>query len=226
MTHRGSLGNMQLREQTHRADPGSDEVEVFIHAVDVNSRDVLNVMGMYPGDPGVEFSGVVTGVGSDVIDVRVGDTVVGAGSNCFRQYVVAKRRAVHRKPSVLRMTDGATIPIVLGTLAHLAAEETMLIHNGAGGVGLVAIQYALRVGVRIIATASAGKQEYQRSLGVQHVCTSRDSAQFREELKEILGENGSVDVVLNSLFDDYIPSSIDVMSYGGRFVGIGKRWIW
>eukprot|EP01034_Spumella_vulgaris_P044338 gene44338-55141_t len=118
MTQRGSLDNMIVREQTSRIDPGPDEVEVCVHTAGLNFRDVLNVLGMYPGDPGlpgVEFSGVVTR---------------------------------------------------LGTMGNLKKGETVLIHNAAGGVGLVAIQYANRVGARVIATASPGKHEYLKQLGV------------------------------------------------------------
>jgi len=102
----------------------------------------------------------------------------------------------------------------------------LLIHAAAGGVGLAAVQYAQRIGARIIATCSDGKREYLQSLGVVHIASSRDADRFVKEVRDILGPNGFIDVVLNSLGSDFISNSLKLMSPGGRFVEIGKREIW
>ena len=69
---------------------------------------------------------------------------------------------------------------------------------------MAAIQFAQRVGARVIGTASDGKRQILRDLGVELVATSRDAAQFKAELDAILGPEGRVDVVLNSLSGDFI----------------------
>jgi acyl transferase domain-containing protein/NADPH:quinone reductase-like Zn-dependent oxidoreductase/acyl carrier protein len=236
LTQRGSLTNLRLHRTTATsAVLRDDEVEVRMAAVSLNFRDVLNVLGMYPGDPGApgcEFAGVVTQVGSTVTAVHVGDEVLGLGSGCLKEVVRVNQLMVPRKPSSLNMAAAATVPIVyctvqlaLASTACLQAGQTVLIHAAAGGVGLAAIQYAQRVGARVVATASAGKHAYLRSIGVELISTSRDAAQFREDLVS-MGLFGKVDVVLNSLTDEYIPTSLDALAEGGEFVEIGKRGIW
>jgi myxalamid-type polyketide synthase MxaB len=204
--------------------------------VSLNFRDVLNILGMYPGDPGspgCEYAGVVTRVGSQVTGFQAGDSVVGIGSGCLKELICESHQMMRRKPESLTMCEAATIPIVyctvalaLGELAALTAGEIVLIHAAAGGVGLAAIQYAQRVGARIIATASEGKRDYLRSLGVELICTSRDAEQFKAELASLVEQYGPVSVVLNSLSGDYIPYSLDSLVQGGRFLEIGKRGIW
>ena len=131
------------------------------------------------------------------------------------------------------ITNTATLPIVYCTveralkdLAGLKAGDTILIHAVAGGVGLAAIQFAQRVGANIVATCSTAKREYLRSLGVTMFATSRDGPQFVEEMKQILGPTPKIDVVLNSLSDDYIEYSMKILSPNGLFVEIGKSGIW
>jgi len=123
-----------------------------------------------------------------------------------------------------------TVEEALGDLAGLKKGERVLIHAAAGGVGLVAIQYAQWVGAEVLATAgSEDKHAFLRNLGVKRITSTRDGAKFEEEMKKFLKEDGidGVDVVLNSLsHDDYIPRSLAVLKKGGRFMEIGKRGIW
>ena len=215
---------------------GAEDVEVEVRNVSLNFRDVLNVLGMYPGDPGDpggEFAGVVTRLGSGVSDLSVGDRVVGMRGGTLKQVLACPRLLLHRCPQLMSLAACATLPVVyctvelgLGDLAGLKAGETVLIHAAAGGVGMVAIQYAQRIGARIIATASDGKRGVLRELGVELVASSRDADKFEGELRQLLGPEGSVDVVLNSLSGDFIAHSVRALSSGGRFVEIGKRGIW
>ncbi|CAM9397790.1 unnamed protein product [Chrysoparadoxa australica] len=132
-------------------------------------------------------------------------------------------------PRTLTYEQAAALPTVCLTvsqafddLAELKAGDKVLIHAASGGVGLAAIQHAQRVGAEVYATAgAAAKHEYLRSLGVDNISTSRDAGTFMKDMGHI-----SVDVVLNCLSDDYIPSSLKMLSEGGRFVEIGKRGVW
>lgn len=123
-----------------------------------------------------------------------------------------------------------TVEESLRDLAGLKRGEHVLIHAAAGGVGLVAIQYAQWVGAVVYATAGAEeKHAYLRSLGVKYITSSRNGQKFEDDMKGFLQESGAkgIDVVLNSLsHDDYIPRSLALLKQGGRFIEIGKRGIW
>ena len=118
----------------------------------------------------------------------------------------------------------------MGDLAQLKKSERVLIHAAAGGVGLVAIQYAQWVGAEVYATAGAEeKHEFLRSLGVKCTTSSRNGAKMEEDMKQFLKDAGvdGIDVVLNSLsHDDYISRSLGLLKKGGQFMEIGKRGIW
>ena len=127
--------------------------------------------------------------------------------------------------------EGATIPLAFLTavyglerLAGLQKAESVLIHAAAGGVGLAAIQIAQRIGARIYATASPGKWDYLKSLGVASVMNSR-TLEYAEEIMALTGGRG-VDVVLNSLTGEYIPRNLEILARNGRFIEIGKIGIW
>jgi hypothetical protein len=123
-----------------------------------------------------------------------------------------------------------TVDYAFAELAKLKKGERVLIHAATGGVGLVAVQYAQRLGAKVFATA--GKEEkhaHLRGLGVMYIASSRDGAAFEQDMKKFLEEDGGdgFDVVLNSLsHDDYIPRSLAMLRKGGRFCEIGKRGVW
>ncbi len=218
-----------------RPAPGPNEVELEVSATGLNFRDVLNVLGMYPGDPGppgAECAGRVTRLGPGVEGLEVGDAVVATGPACFSRFVVTRREFVHRLPPGLTPVEGAGVPTAyvtaayaLQTVAQLKPGERVLVHAAAGGVGLAAVQLARRVGAEVIATAgSTRKQAYLRRLGIRHVFSSRQAV-FADEILRLTGGRG-VDVVLNSLSGDAIAESFRAISRGGRFLEIGKRGIW
>lgn len=107
----------------------------------------------------------------------------------------------------------------------LRKGESILIHAGAGGVGLAAIAISQYLGLEIFATAGSDeKREYLRRLGVQHVMDSRTLA-FANEVMQITGGRG-VDAVLNSIAGEAIAKSLSILAPGGRFLEIGKRDIY
>ncbi len=234
VTEKGMLENLKLLPVA-RQKPGPGEVEIRVQATGLNFRDVLNVLGMYPGEGiplGTECAGVVVRVGPDVTGVQVGDRVLALGGNAFNSYVVTSAALVFRAPSNLTLAEVASIPSVFLTayqglheLAHMKAGDRVLIHAAAGGVGLAAIQLAQRAGAEVFATAgSEAKHAYLRSIGVQHIMSSREPG-FAEEIMRITKGEG-VNIVLNSLADDFIPQSFSVLAPGGCFLEIGKRGVW
>ncbi|MEH2102375.1 MAG: type I polyketide synthase [Nostoc sp.] len=129
------------------------------------------------------------------------------------------------------MRDAATIPAAFVTafyalhdLAKINRGQRILIHAAAGGVGQAAIQIAQLAGAEIFATASPGKWEVLRGLGVQHIFNSRTLDFSEEILAQTQGEG--VDIILNSLTGDFIPRSLAVLKPQGKFVELGKIGIW
>nr|VFJ58603.1 MAG: Acyl transferase domain-containing protein [Candidatus Kentron sp. DK] len=234
ISRRGSLDNLELAPVNRRS-PGAGEVEIRVRASGLNFRDVLNALGMYPGDPGPiggECAGEIMAVGDGVDGFGVGDPVIAMAPGAFSQYVTVNVALVARKPEIFGFEEGATIPVVFLTtwhalhrLARISAGDRVLIHAAAGGVGLAAIQIAQRAGAEIFATASPGKWEFLESLGVKHIMNSRTTA-FAEEILTLTDGKG-VDIVLNSLTSEgFIEKSLSALGTGGRFLEIGKAGVW
>jgi acyl transferase domain-containing protein len=231
---RGVLDALYLEPMSRRT-PGAGEVEIRVCATGLNFRDVLAALNVYPGDQGPlgsECAGVVTAVGADVDGVKVGDEVVAIAPGAFATHVITNSKLVVPKPPALTAVQAASIPNVfltahwaLNHLGQIKAGERVLIHAGAGGVGLAAIQLAQRAGAEIFATAgSVEKRAYLQSLGVRHVFNSR-TTEFAHEVRECTGGRG-VDVVLNCLAGEFIEPSLALVAPGGRFVEIGRTGIW
>ena len=233
-TSRGILDNLQLQPIERRA-PAAGEVEIRVAAAGLNFRDVLNALGMYPGDPGAlgnECAGTISAIGEGVADLAVGDEVVAIGSGTFSTFTVTRATKAVRKARTITLDEAATVPITfltaawaLDRLAGMRRGDRVLIHAAAGGVGLAAVQLAQRAGAEIFATAgSPEKRAYLTSLGVRHVMDSRSVA-FADDIAAVTDGRG-VDIVLNSLNGDAIPASLRALRPGGAFLEIGKNGIW
>ena len=234
---KGSLDCLTLRPTRRRA-PAAGEVEIEVRAAGLNFSDVLKAMGLYPGlkpgavPLGIECAGVVAAVGEGVTDLAVGDQAVGVAAFSFASHTTTSAAAVVRKPEGVTFEEAATIPITfltahyaLNVLGRIAAGERVLIHAGAGGVGLAALQICQSGGTEVFATAgSPEKRDFLRSLGVAHVFDSRSLA-FADEILEVTSGQG-VDVVLNSLPGEAIPKSLGLLRAYGRFLEIGKTDIY
>jgi len=231
---RGQLDQVELNA-VPRMSPGPGQVEIQVRATGLNFRDVLNVMDLYPGDPGPlggECAGEVVAVGEGVEHVKPGDQVLALAPASFASYALTLSEFVMPKPAALSFEESATIPIAflsayyaLCRLGQMKAGDRVLIHAASGGVGLAAIQLARQAGAEIFATAgSPRKREYLQSLGIQHVMNSR-SLDFAEQILQATGGEG-VDLVLNSLTGETIASSLSVLRAGGRFLELGKTDLW
>ncbi|TWP53885.1 amino acid adenylation domain-containing protein [Lentzea tibetensis] len=235
--HPGQLDELRWAAEPRRA-PGAGEVEIEVRAVGLNFRDVLVALGRMPstaGDRGLrmgaECAGLVTRIGQDVTGLRVGDEVVAVDATMatLASHATVNATCVALKPARLSTTQAATVPLVfltaaigLGRLAALRPGERVLIHSGAGGVGLAAIQLAHELGAEVLATAgSPEKRELLRSLGVAHVFDSRSLA-FADEVRAATGGAG-VDVVLSAVGSEATARSIACLAPYGRFVEIGQR---
>nr|VFK14085.1 MAG: Acyl transferase domain-containing protein [Candidatus Kentron sp. LPFa] len=231
---RGTLGNLELASVTRRP-PKTGEVEIRVRASGLNFRDVLNALGMYPGDPGPlggECAGEIVTIGEGVEGFQVGDPVIAMAPASFSQYVTVDAALVAPKPEMIGFEAAATLPVVFLTayhalhrLAKLSAGDRVLIHAAAGGVGLAAIQLAQLAGAEVFATASPPKWAFLESIGVEHIMNSR-TVEFAEQIMAATDGHG-VDIVLNSLTSEgFVEKSLSVLGTGGRFLEIGKAGVW
>ncbi len=212
--------------------PGPQEVRLSVDAVGLNFRDVLRSVGaLGSGLLGQEACGRIVETGSEVTKFAPGDRVVGLALGTLAPEVVTRAELVARVPEDMATSALATAPLVFATVAlafesaGLSRDDRVLIHAGAGGVGLAAIQWVNAVGAEVLATASDPKRDFLRSLGVRHVFDSR-STDFAAAVLDATG-GGGVDVVVNSLTGPgFIEASLSCLAQGGRFVEIGSRNIW
>jgi NADPH:quinone reductase-like Zn-dependent oxidoreductase/acyl carrier protein len=233
-TRKGRLEELRWARSA-RNHPGPGEIEIRVAAAGLNFRDVLNVLGEYPGDAGAlgsECSGWVEQLGAGVTGLAVGDEVVAVARGSFARFVIAPADLVARIPKGLRLEESATLPVAyltaryaLDTIARIGAGQRVLIHAAAGGVGLAAVAEAQRARAEIYATAgSAEKRNFLESVGVRHIMHSR-AFDYRREIMERTQGRG-VDLVLNSLAGDHIRESLEALAPGGVFLELGKRGIW
>ncbi|WP_182887383.1 type I polyketide synthase [Microbispora sp. H10885] len=223
-------------------EPEPDELVVEVRAIGLNYRDVMHAVNLLPAEAveavfgghglGLECAGIVTAVGAAVTGTRPGDRVMAAGPVGFASHARVKAWAAVPLPEGMTFTEAATMPMAfstahhsLGYCARVRAGETILVHGGAGGVGLAALQYARHHGARVIATAgTAAKRDLLLAMGADHVLDSR-SLHFAEQVRELTGGQG-VDIVLNSLAGEAITRGVECLRHGGRFVELGKRDIY
>ena len=220
-------------------EPGEGEVAIEVRAAGLNFRDVMWALGLLPEEAlidgfagatfGLECAGVISAVGPGVGDLAVGQRVAAFAPASLASRAVTAAHAVAPIPDSLSFAAAATIPVAyltvvyaLGRLAELAPGETVLIHGGAGGVGLAAIQYAKHRGAVVIATAgSEVKRAFLRQCGADHVFDSRSLAFVDAVRGATCGEG--VDVVLNSLNGEAMERSLGLLKPFGRFLELGKR---
>jgi acyl transferase domain-containing protein/NADPH:quinone reductase-like Zn-dependent oxidoreductase/acyl carrier protein/short-subunit dehydrogenase len=237
--HRRSLSGQRLSWQPlERRRPGTDEVEIEIDAAGLNFRDLMWSLSLLPEDMlesgfsgatlGLECAGRVSRTGVSVKAMQVGDRVLAFAGSSFATHVTVKASHAVKLPAGLSSEAAATIPVAfftayyaLVTQARLARREWVLIHGGAGAVGMAAVQIARAKGARVIVSAgSPAKRDLMRMLGAGHVVDSR-STTFVDDVRRITGDG--VDVVLNSLAGEAMERSIACLRPFGRFVELGKR---
>ncbi|MFC4855500.1 SDR family NAD(P)-dependent oxidoreductase [Actinophytocola glycyrrhizae] len=206
------------------------KVRVSVRTCALNFRDVFNVLGLAPMHNGLgqEGAGIVTEVGSAVTGLRPGDRVMGMFPGSIGPVTITDQEMLAPLPEGWTFAEGASIPLVFTTayhgllnLADMKAGERLLIHSAAGGVGLAAIQLAQARGVEVFGTASKGKWDVLRALGLDddHIGDSR-TTEFEERFRAATNGEG-VDIVLNSLTGEFIESSFRLLRAGGRFLEMG-----
>ncbi|SER92251.1 Acyl transferase domain-containing protein [Rhizobium sp. NFR03] len=226
-------------EATSLPKPGPTDVVVEVAATGLNFRDVMWAMGLLPEEAledgfagatiGMELSGHVVALGSEITDLSIGDPVMAMASAAFSTHAVVSRAGIARLPETVSPVAAATVPVAFLTayyamieLGRIRAGETILIHGAAGGVGLAALQVAKHAGAKVIATAGTReKRHFLTMLGADHVFDSR-SLSFVSDIRAVTHGEG-VDLVLNSLFAEAMEQSLSLVKPFGRFLELGKR---
>jgi putative PIG3 family NAD(P)H quinone oxidoreductase len=217
-------------------EPGSDEVVIDVAAAGINFPDLAQRRGLYPPPPGasdvlgLECSGVVSAVGSDVARWKPGDEVCALLSGGgYAEQVAVPAQQLLPIPAGVDLESAAGLPEVTATvwsnvfmLAGLHEAETLLVHGGAGGIGTMAIQLGKAFGARVAVTAGSSEKlarcaELGADIGIDY-----KEQDFVEELRAATGGHGA-DVILDNIGGEYLPRNIEALATAGRLVVIGTQ---
>jgi len=220
-------------EQVDLPDPAPGQVQVRLRACGVNYIDTYQRSGLYPLPlpfvPGNEGAGVVERAGSDVKHLKAGDRVAymgGPGSyaevhNIAADRVVKLPDSISDETGAAMMLKGLTVRYLFRETFPLKGGETILFHAAAGGVGLIACQWARHLGVTMIGTVgSEEKAELARAHGCTHTILYREE-NVAERVHELTGGSG-VPVVYDSVGKDTFESSLDCLRRRGLMVSFGN----
>jgi NADPH2:quinone reductase len=214
--------------------PAQGQVRLKHHAVGLNYIDTYQRSGLYklpslPAVIGMEGAGEVTAVGPGVGEFKVGDRVAYAnpmGSYTEERVIPADRivkipEGIDYKTAAAMMLQGMTVRYLLRQTYKVGPETTLLFHAAAGGVGLIACQWARHLGATIIGTTSSpDKARLAQDHGCTHVINYKNE-DFVARVKEITGGKG-VDVVYDSIGKDTFPASLDCLKPFGLWVSFGN----
>jgi len=213
--------------------PGPGEMLVRVEVISIEGGDTLNRLGgplvTVPHIVGYQNAGVVLSVGPDVTGFAVGDRVVGlAFHGSHAELRVAHPLTTWKIPDGLATELAACVPVAYGTahdglfeFGRLVEGETALIHAGAGGVGLAAIQMAKAAGARVIATASSDERlERLREFGLDDGINYREK-DFVTEVRALTNNRGA-DVILDSVGGENLQKSLTALAYRGRCITFGN----
>ena len=214
--------------------PGAGEIRIKVAAAALNFFDVLQVQGKYqvkppfPFTPGAEVAGIVDAVGEGVPNWAVGTRVIaipqGGG---LAEYCIATSAKVFTMPAKLEFAEAAALPIVYQTSlfglelrGKLQPNEWLLVHAGASGVGMSAIQIGKAMGARVIATASTeSKRKFAAEQGAEFVL-DYTKPEWVDEVKKLTGGRG-VDVIYDPVGGDIFDLSNKCIAPFGRHLVIG-----
>lgn len=211
--------------------PQADELLVQVKATALNRADLLQVRGHYPppeGAPdtlGLEFAGEVIGTGKNVTHFALGDRVMAlVGGGGYAEKAVVPALHAMPIPQNLSYEEAAAVPEAFLTaygnmveMGGLLATDTVLIHAGASGVGLAAIQMAKLIGANVIVTASAGKH----AICLQQGANRAIDYQTENFADSILANEGGVHLIIDFIGAPYWDDNVRVLHKWGRLVFIG-----
>jgi NADPH:quinone reductase len=215
--------------------PGAGEVQIRHAAIGMNFIDIYIRTGLYPAPGGLPYvagkegAGTVTAVGAGVHDFQVGDRVAypatdGAYSelrNIEARHLVRVPDGIALETAAAMMMKGMTAEYLLNRTFRVGPGTVLLFHAAAGGVGLIAGQWARALGATVIGTAgSAEKVKLALDHGYHHVINYREES-FVDRIRQLTGGKG-VDVVYDSVGADTFPHSLDCLKPRGLWASFGQ----
>jgi NADPH2:quinone reductase len=213
--------------------PGPGQARVRHTAIGVNFIDTYHRSGLYklplPSGLGGEAAGVVEAVGEGVTNLKPGDRAAYAGplgayseaNNIPAERLVKLPATVSDETAAAAMLKGMTAQYLLKRTYPVKAGETILFHSAAGGVGLIACQWAKALGVTVIGTVgSEEKIALAKENGCAHVLNSRDP-EWPRQVRALTGGKG-VPVVYDSIGKDTFAGSLDALAVRGMLVSFGN----
>lgn len=221
-------------EEIQVGEPGPGEVRIKQHAAGLNFIDVYHRTGLYklsslPAVIGMEGAGEVAALGAGVTSFKIGDRVAYQGvlGGYAEERLIAADRlvklpdAISYETAAAVMLQGMTVRALLRDVYNVGPGTTLLFHAAAGGVGLIACQWAKALGATLIGTVSTDeKAELARANGATHVIvTSREN--FVERVRDLTGGEGC-DVVYDSIGKDTYQGSLECLRPRGLFVSFGN----
>jgi NADPH2:quinone reductase len=222
-------------EEINVGEPGAGQIRLRHHAVGLNFIDVYHRTGLYPlptlpSSIGLEAAGVVEAVGEGVADLKVGDRVAYAspppGAYAEVRLMPADRvvvlpNTIDDRTAAAMMLKGMTAQYLLRRTYRVQPGDAVLLHAAAGGVGLIAGQWANHLGATVIGTVGSDeKGALARAHGCHHVI-NYNRENFVERVKEITGGEG-VAVVYDSVGKDVFMASLDCLRPMGMLVTFGN----
>jgi NADPH2:quinone reductase len=221
-------------EEVKVGEPGPGEVKIKQTAIGLNFIDIYLRTGLYPQPsfpfiPGMEGAGIVTAVGEGVRDLKAGRRVAYAGpvgAYAEERLIAADRvvkipNGVSDETAAAIMLKGMTAQYLLRRTYKVERDTTLLFHAAAGGVGLIACQWAHALGATVIGTVgSAGKALIARAHGCDHVINIREE-DLVAKVKDYTKGKG-VDVVYDSIGKETFPASLDCLKPLGTWVSFGQ----
>lgn len=213
----------------------ANQVLICVKATSVNYADIKARYGNYratslPFIPGIDAAGIVEAVGSDVMELKVGQRVIAFPKNgSYSEYIVADENLTFVIPDNLDFTTAAACPIVsftshklLKDVARLVEGETVLIHAAAGGVGTTAIQIAKILGASLVIGTVGNRSKFEVALeaGADHVF-SYEEDDFVKQVNQLTNGKG-VDVILDSVSGPISEASLNCLAMYGRLITFGN----
>jgi putative PIG3 family NAD(P)H quinone oxidoreductase len=228
---KGPLENLYIGD-TLKPKPGAGQVLVKIRAFGVNRMDILQREGNYPPPPGassilgVEFSGNIAELGPNASAYNIGDEVLGlVGGGSYAEYVVCSEKLLISKPNHLTWTEAASIPEnfltalqALVLCSGIQENDDILIHAGASGVGIAAIQMSRMYGAKTVTATASSKEKLDSLLampnGATHVANYK-TQDFSAEVKKTTQGQG-VDIIIDFVGQSHWNKNIDSLALDGR----------
>ncbi len=208
--------------------PGAGEVRIRVEAAGVNFADISARLGTYQDCPpmpvvvGYEVAGRIDAVGSGVEEGRIGNDVLALTRfGGYSDVICVPTAQVFERPAGMDAHAGAAIPVnyitawqLVVAMGGLKSGETVLIHSAGGGVGVAVTQIAKNIGATVIGTASAGKHDFIRGVGVDH-CIDYRTEDFAKRVAEIT-EGRGVELALDAVGGPSFAKSFDALAPTGR----------